>query len=69
MLNLPVQAIAENIAQQKFCGWKNLSQIYWCIRNCIGIIYAVYRPLQKLYNWKPFTEFQWTILLQAIYNE
>ena len=25
MLNLPVKAIAENIAQQKFCGRMNLS--------------------------------------------
>ena len=45
LLKLPVKAIAENIAQQKFCDKM----------HCIEIIYAVYRPLQKIYNWKPFT--------------
>ena len=62
MLNLPVEAIAENIAQQKFCGKMNLSWIYRCMRNSIEIIHAVYRPLQKIYNRKPFTEYQWTLL-------
>ena len=50
MLNLPVKAIAENIEQQNCCGRMNLSLIYRCMRTCIEIIYAVYRPLQKLYN-------------------
>ena len=50
MLSLPVKAIAENIAQEKFCGRMNLSLIYRCTRNCTEIIYAVNRPLQKLYN-------------------
>ena len=62
MLNLPVKVIAENIAQQKFCGKMNLSLIYRCMRNCIEIIYVMFRPLQKLYNWKLIIEFQWTIL-------
>ena len=50
MLNLPVKEVAENIAQQKFCGRMNLSYIYRCMRNCTEIIYAVFRHLQKLHN-------------------